>query len=117
LAQSVARQLDALPASSQPVLDAEGPEIVASVEGVVAFMRSEREEPPADACVCCDGPHIFARGIDIEDEPGPGRERPHFRDYISRALFDNSLEGRRVRVSLEVLPGAALSDLEGRDGD
>ncbi len=83
-------------------------ERVTEVEGVVTFMRSQSDGPlfDADDCICCDGPHIFARCIDVEPEPGraAGVTRKHYSAWISDALFDNGLEGRRVRVVLEVLP-------------
>ena len=66
-------------------------ERVVEVEGVVSFMRSE--EGPHD-CLCCDGPHIFGRGIDVEPEPGRATTRKHYSDWISDALLDNRLEGR-----------------------
>jgi hypothetical protein len=77
-------------------------EQLVTVDGTVEFMRSEKDS----GCACCDGPHIFCRYIEIEGEPGPGRDRPDWRDRIASALFDNRLEGRRVRVILELLPAS-----------
>ena len=78
----------------------------ASAEGVIRFMRGDRatHEPP---CVCCPGEsgHIFSRGVEF----GPFEDSfpDHFghgvRELLGTVIGDNSLDGKRVRVTVEVL--------------
>jgi hypothetical protein len=75
-----------------------------SVIGRIRFMRSERESK----CVCCpDSPtHIFARTIDFEpyecDLPEHfGRSANEF--VYQAVLRDNGNEGKRIRLTVEIL--------------
>lgn len=84
-------------------------EKLVEVEGVVRFMRSKRDRGGEPPCRCCDGgPHIFARGIDCEPEPSIFKPLKKTKpdDWLYEALFRDDLEGRRVRVTMEVLPDA-----------
>ncbi|EPG2634268.1 hypothetical protein L4P19_004552 [Pseudomonas aeruginosa] len=76
------------------------PEIMAVAEGVLTFMRSEKE---GSHCTCCNGPHIFCRYFEGMSD---------FDDITRKARFRNDLEGRTFRLVLELLP-AALSGKEG----
>ncbi|EKA31405.1 hypothetical protein, partial [Pseudomonas aeruginosa] len=76
------------------------PEIMAVAEGVLTFMRSEKE---GSHCTCCNGPHIFCRYFEGMSD---------FDDITRKARFRNDLEGRSFRLVLELLP-AALSGKEG----
>lgn len=78
-----------------------------SATGVIQFMRSERRDGE-QPCKCCPGEpgHIFSRNVKF----GPFEDiyPEHFghgvREFLgSVALNDNSLEGKRVRVTVEVL--------------
>jgi hypothetical protein len=66
-------------------------EQVSTMEGITEWMRSQRE--PHD-CICCDGPHVFARGLRQEDG--------HPVDWLWDAIRQVP-EGARVRLSLTVL--------------
>lgn len=73
-----------------------------SIIGTVRFLRSEPQE---HVCVCCPkgSGHIFNRRVDFSDYdwPGPHRDVQEFL-YLA-ALRDASHEGKRVRVTVEVL--------------
>ncbi|MFU5648595.1 hypothetical protein ACM7UX_26610 [Pseudomonas aeruginosa] len=68
------------------------PEIMAVAEGVLTFMRSEKDN---SQCTCCNGPHIFCRYFDGMSD---------FDDITLKARFRNDLEGRTFRLVLELLP-------------
>ncbi|HHL3045319.1 TPA: hypothetical protein ACQ49P_005344 [Pseudomonas aeruginosa] len=68
------------------------PEIMAVAEGVLTFMRSEKDN---SRCTCCNGPHIFCRYFDGMSD---------FDDITLKARFRNDLEGRTFRLVLELLP-------------
>ncbi|HGM4118262.1 TPA: hypothetical protein ACKPED_004713 [Pseudomonas aeruginosa] len=76
------------------------PEIMAVAEGVLTFMRSEKE---GSHCTCCNGPHIFCRYFEGMSD---------FDDITRKARFRNDLEGRTFRLVLELLPAA----LPGKEG-
>jgi len=87
----------------------------ASIDGVVVFMRSERED--GDRCICCDGPHIFNRRLVLD--PWESRLPKHMQTSVNdwlydAVLFDNANEGARVRVTVEIL---ALLPKEASDED
>lgn len=78
-----------------------------SAIGIIHFKRSERREGQAP-CKCCPGEpgHIFSRGVEF----GPFEDiyPEHFGHGVqellgSVALNDNRFEGKRVRVTVEVL--------------
>ena len=81
-----------------------------SVEGVVRFMRSE-QSADREGCVCCpDGVHVFARGVDLDQYEG---EWPYSReggsspgDFVHDMVREAGpeAEGKRVRITFEVLP-------------
>jgi hypothetical protein len=76
-----------------------------SVEGVVTLHRSEREG--AEDCICCEGPHVYGSGIDTDpfEYPWSAEPKTSVHDWlnmqVSHHRFD--LEGKRVRVTLEVV--------------
>lgn len=78
-----------------------------SAEGVIRFMRSE-PKPNEPHCACCPGQpgHIYSRGVKFGpfDDVYPEHFGHGVRELLgSIALTDNSLEGKRVRVTVEVL--------------
>lgn len=59
-----------------------------SIEGKVIFQKMDTKD-----CVCCEGYHIFGRHIDA-----------NVYDFIrENALYPNDMEGKTVRISVEVL--------------
>jgi len=77
----------------------------ASIEGRISYMHGA---PDGERCKCCPPGtgHIFARGVEFEpfesaypDHFGHGAEQ--FLGTV--ALEDNALEGKRVRLTVEVL--------------
>lgn len=76
-----------------------------SVEGTITYARSD----PPSRCICCpDSPsHIFCRYIQFD--PFESIYPEHFGqgadEFIGTAvLYNNSLEGRRVRLTIEIIP-------------
>ena len=89
-----------------------------SIEGVVKFMRSsDLPNSSKNKCICCpDGDHIFARGVEWDKYE---TNRPeHFGNgpnvFVSGVTDNNKNEGRRVRLTVEVLPDRAAAN--GADG-
>ena len=77
----------------------------ASIEGRIRFMRSEPRDP---TCGCCDGPHIFCRTVDFD--PWETNHPEHFGNDANILVYavatdHNAYEGKRVRVTVEVLDG------------
>ncbi|KVC71410.1 hypothetical protein WI73_11330 [Burkholderia ubonensis] len=79
-----------------------------SIEGIVRFMRSEAEK---QVCVCCPpgGGHIFSRRVEWDE--WKTNRAAHFGngpDVLigSKVLDLNQNEGKRVRVTVEVLDEA-----------
>ena len=74
--------------------------MIAQIDGVLRTMRSERSD-----CSCCDGPHIFAFGVEIEKGPSkvyPGLAVESISDWIHEQLSPwRDRDGMKVRVSLE----------------
>jgi hypothetical protein len=75
--------------------------------GVIRFLRSERRHGETP-CICCPGEpgHIHGRGVEF----GPFKDLypEHFghgvKEFLgSVALYENSFEDKRVRVTVEVL--------------
>lgn len=94
-----ADELDALRAAL-----AGGFVVKGSIEGTVKFMRSDASKPKV--CICCEGPHIFCRYLDA-----PAPKNPAF-TALDWLLYDtilqhNEHEGRRVRVTVELIEEAA----------
>ncbi|MFK4706052.1 hypothetical protein ABIC83_002891 [Roseateles asaccharophilus] len=80
-----------------------------TLHGRVHFMRSEVDK---QACVCCPagGGHIFSRQLVIDEPAKKGSPKDVFDLLYTAALRNNSHEGKRVRVTVEVLdevPGPA----------
>ncbi|HBN9243587.1 hypothetical protein [Pseudomonas aeruginosa] len=82
--------LEPSPSNSEPHCV---PEIMAAAEGILTFMRSEKEN--GSQCTCCNGPHIFCRYFEGMSD---------FDDITRKARFRNDLEGRTFRLVLELLP-------------
>ena len=77
----------------------------ASIEGTIKYMHSD---PKKQDCICCPPGkgHIFARGIEFE--PFDSALPEHFghteREFLyTIALAYNGYEGKRVRVTVEVI--------------
>ena len=85
------------------------------VEGVVKLLVSDRQ--PAD-CICCPGPHVFGYGIELEDYEGRYPYHRHgmfgldtdFLYCLFREGHEYALDGRRVRVTVELLPEVSNQD-------
>lgn len=86
-----------------------------AVEGTVELLiagRDTEERSDRSDCICCPGPHNFARGIKVDEYEGryPYRDSSAPRDWISDMLsalwreHRYALEGRRVRLTMELLP-------------
>lgn len=78
-----------------------------SATGVIEFMRSERQ-PGEQPCKCCPGEpgHIFSRGVKFGEfhDIYPAHFGHGVRELLgSVALNDKTFEGKRVRVTVEVL--------------
>jgi hypothetical protein len=79
---------------------------IKSAEGVIAWRVSGRDSPchgDCDRCACCEGPHVFGRGIDgIEGSWGGWvfdairgiPEGAHVRVVIARALSGEQEAGQ-----------------------
>lgn len=81
-----------------------------SVIGVIRFMRSERRAGD-QPCVCCPGEpgHIFNRRVEFGpfDDVYPKHFGHGVTEFLgSVALQVNAFEGKRVRVTVEVLDDA-----------
>lgn len=78
-----------------------------SIEGEVVFMRS-KDRPGEKPCMCCGGgPHIFGRYVKIEPQPSiyKGLMMDSVGGFLDEALHTiPGIEGRRVRITIEVLP-------------
>jgi hypothetical protein len=79
-------------------------ERIESVEGLVILGRSD---PESEKCLCCSGePHIYMVLVDISPwQSVYGSHRKQLQDWISDFLSARKLEleGKRVRVTIEVL--------------
>jgi hypothetical protein len=79
----------------------------ASVMGQMRFLRSNA--PDGDRCVCCDGPHIFARWVEIPDRLDRYGERPMrpgewIDDFTTRKADGRPVhEGKMVRITVEII--------------
>jgi hypothetical protein len=78
------------------------------VEGTVRFTRDPGAHPAGDLCraQCGPGGHIVSRKVEVKERPlryrqGPIRCAEAF--LHDRVLDDNGNEGRRVRITIEVL--------------
>jgi len=79
-----------------------------AIEGTVTFMRSD---PEGQVCVCCPkgGGHIFSRGIkwDAYETRRPEHFGSSANVFVDSRITDyNANEGRRVRLTVELLPAA-----------
>lgn len=77
-----------------------------AAEGVMHYSRSTSGRQ----CICCDGPHIFGRGLEVVGseafmEPGTqGLYPADMKDWLWRQ-YRGVPDGARVRVTFEVLDG------------
>lgn len=85
------------------ILAEEGILKTASIEGVIKYERN-----PNSKCVCCKGEsetHVFARWIELEKFESEYPE--HFGKSVSiwadSQVLSGGFEGKRVRVTIEVL--------------
>lgn len=85
-----------------------------SIEGIVRFMRSDAEK---QVCVCCPpgGGHIFSRRVEWDN--WETNRASHFGNcpdvLVSSKVTDrNSNEGKRVRLTVEVLDDSTSSSVE-----
>ncbi|MET3371975.1 hypothetical protein ABIC89_001016 [Variovorax boronicumulans] len=95
------------PVAVAGAIDARGQEAHV-IEGVVKFMRSE---PDGQQCTCCPegGGHIFGRYIEwgAFDTRRPKHFGNDARVFVDSRITDfNDNEGRRVRLTVELLPVA-----------
>lgn len=89
------RAVNKVTAAERRIADLEGREVLAEAEGILTFMRSD-----SDGCGCCDGQHVFCRYFEGVRS---------FDDFSQNTRFRNDLEGRRFRISIELIPDAALN--------
>lgn len=78
-----------------------------SIEGVAYFLRSEAEK---QVCVCCPpgGGHIFSRGVNWHEwETNRAGHFGNGADVLVHKVLDaNESEGKRIRVTVDVLDDA-----------
>ena len=69
--------------------------VVASMDGTVVFMRTDEDS----LCVCCpcDRKHIYCRYVECD-----GGQR--LMDFVEKVCTPFTNEGKRVRLTVEVLP-------------
>jgi hypothetical protein len=90
---------------------------VSQTSSVTATGTVRHLSNPDSNCVCCDGPHVFARFVDADDAVGPEcrRWRASFEDP-STVLDPTEMlyhairpvpAGTRVRVTVEILDDPA----------
>ena len=90
--------------NDQPDGERSCPAPASSVEGVIRYQKGEE----ATSCHCCDGVHIYRRWVEYDDwgSKAPKHfdrdEHQFMRDKILNV--SESLEGRRVRITVELLP-------------
>ena len=72
-----------------------------STVATVKILRSDEND-----CICCEGNHVFSQSLSF-DELLPRGERsmnkPGFYDFYSRNFDLKRLDGRKIRVTLELL--------------
>lgn len=95
--------------------DARGATERHTIEGTISFMRSDAE---SQVCVCCPPKtgHIFSRGVDWDAwETGAPEHFGRGPDVLVRryATGINANEGKRVRVTVEVLPDDLAAQRKG----
>ncbi len=75
----------------------------ASTEGKVVFMRGDATKKKE--CICCDGPaHIFCRLVEFSfDSDYPAHFRRDADLFVSQLATRNQFEGKRVRITVEVI--------------
>lgn len=79
----------------------------ASIMGVIEYMRSKADD---QVCVCCppNTGHVFSRNVNFEkfNSVLPDHFGYGVREFLyTTALSKNAFEGKRVRVTVEVLEG------------
>lgn len=79
-----------------------GSSLRTELHGTVAGMCNENERK---VCVCCPGPHVFARSIEL-DESDPWGKPYNWRieDAVRDAVWRHDTIGRRVKITVELLP-------------
>ncbi|PZD70803.1 hypothetical protein C1752_08945 [Acaryochloris thomasi RCC1774] len=72
-----------------------------TITGTVEVQRSDSSE-----CICCDGQHVFNTSLVLDDYPSfsPGHIKGSLFDWVDSSLDLKLLEGRRIKISAEVLP-------------
>ena len=73
--------------------------------GRARYMRSDGEN--ADRCKCCEGAHVFGHRLEpISWSPGLSvMEPPDVMELLDRFMHQEGVEGKRVRVTVDLLPG------------
>lgn len=112
------QELRYLPGERRPAPaagDARGATERHTIEGTISFMRSDAE---SQVCVCCPPKtgHIFSRGVDWDAwETGAPEHFGRGPDVLVRryATGINANEGKRVRVTVEVLPDDLAAQRKG----
>lgn len=72
-------------------------------EGETVWQRSVHDE-----CICCDGPHVFSRSLDIDPASTDAElvaswthdGKARVNDMIYKAIF-GAPEGARLRITVE----------------
>lgn len=73
-----------------------------TLHGRVNFKRGEVS---SQACVCCPagGGHIFSRELVVDEPAAKGSPKDVFDLLYAAAFRNNTHEGKRVRITVEVL--------------
>ena len=73
-----------------------------SITTTITCLRSDPSKPP---CTCCKGrPHAFCRFLAFPDFPGKKEHLDDFRSWLDTFLDLEALEGRRAKITVELLP-------------
>lgn len=80
-----------------------------SEEGTIVYERIEGDSAAARDCKCCEGNHVYGRYVLLPGDPpsysfSRVRTIHHFINQWIDGHRGNEFEGRRVRVTIELLP-------------
>lgn len=88
-----------------------------TVDGEIYSMQADPKPDPKDQCMCCRPlGHVFGYGVHVPSVTRPGitaAEVPgNVTDWIHDLLYRDYRRdgGRKVRITLEVLPDEAIAD-------
>ena len=78
-----------------------------TITGTVEVQRSHSSQ-----CICCDGQHVTCARLVLDDYTSfaPGHIKGSLLDWLDSSLDLKLLEGRRIKISVEVLTSELGSD-------